>query len=301
MQTMTSHPFSLRQLQYAAAVARTLSFHKAADLCGVSQPALSAQLAALERGLGVTLFERSRRGVLTTPSGQELLTRIGKVLLEAEDLAAAASRRKDPLAGPLSVGVIPTISPYLLPRLAGPLHRAFPRLAVGWVEEKTDVLVRRLDEGRLDAALLALEAEIGDVESEVVAVDSFVLITPRDHPLGVRPGPATPAELSGADVLLLDDGHCFRKQALAICSRARARELEFRATSLSTLVQMVASGAGVTLLPELALPTEAKRSDIRVRRFVKPAPHRTLALVWRKSSPLSPALRKIAATIRKSY
>ncbi len=281
-------------------MAETLSFRKAAELCGVSQPSLSAQLAALERALGVPLFERRRR-VLVTGTGEELLGRIRNILLEADDLADAARRRNDPLAGALSIGVIPTVSPYLLPRVAGPLHRKFPRLTVRWVEEKTDVLVRRLEEGRLDAALLALEADIGDLESEVVARDPFVLITPRDHPLGTRPAPATPAELAGADVLLLDDGHCFRKQALAVCSRARARELAFRATSLPTLVQMVASGAGVTLLPALALPTEAKRSDILVRPFAEPAPHRTLALVWRKSSPLAPGLRQIAAAIRKAY
>ena len=203
--------------------------------------------------------------------------------------------------GSLAIGVIPTISPYLLPRVAGPLHRKFPRLTVGWIEEKTEVLVRRLDEGRLDAALLALEADVGDLENEIVARDPFVLITPRDHPLGTRPGPATLLELAGADVLLLDEGHCFRKQALAVCNRARAKELAFRATSLPTLVQMVAAGAGVTLLPALALPTEAKRSDVRVRPFAEPAPHRTLALVWRRSSPLAPALRLIAAVIRKSY
>ena len=297
----TLHRFTLRQLQYAAAVARTLSFRRAAEICGVSQPALSAQLAALERALGVVLFERSRRRVLATPAGEELLGRMRKILLEADDLADASRRRNDPLSGSLAIGVIPTISPYLLPRVAGPLHRKFPRLTIGWIEEKTDVLVRRLDEGRLDGALLALEADIGDLESEIVARDPFVLVTPRDHPVGASTAPATPAELAGADVLLLDDGHCFRKQALAVCNRARANELAFRATSLPTLVQMVAAGAGVTLLPALALPTEAKRSDIRVRPFAEPAPHRTLALVWRRSSPLAPALRQIAAVVRKSY
>jgi LysR family hydrogen peroxide-inducible transcriptional activator len=170
-----------------------------------------------------------------------------------------------------------------------------------WVEDKTEVLVHSLDSGALDAALLALEAEIGDVEREVVGVDPFVLATPLDHPLGAKAAPARPAELRDADVLLLDDGHCFRQQAVAFCSGAKAHELEFRATSLSTLAQMVAGGAGVTLLPRLAVPTEAKRAGLRVRPFVDPAPHRTIALVWRKRSPLGPALRELAGSARRAY
>jgi LysR family hydrogen peroxide-inducible transcriptional activator len=294
-------PFSLRQLQYAVAVAEALSFRKAAEHCHVSQPSLSAQLAALEQALGLRLFERDRRHVLITPIGRQLVARARQVLQETEDLVESARRAGDPLAGNLRVGVIPTISPYLLPCAAPALRLAYPRLAVFWIEDKTEVLVRALDQGGLEAALLALEAPIGDLEREVIALDPFVLATPRGHPLGERKAPVALKELRGQAFLLLNDGHCFREQALAFCSGAKARELEFRATSLSTLAQMVAGGAGVTLLPELAVPTETRGAQLRVRRFSKPAPHRTIALVWRRHSPLEPALRQLATTLRTAY
>jgi LysR family hydrogen peroxide-inducible transcriptional activator len=292
---------SLRQLQYAVAVADTLSFRAAAERCHVAQPSLSAQLAKLEEALGVRLFERDRRRVLLTTGGRDLVVRARRVLREADDLVEAAARAGDPLSGRLALGVIPTVSPYLLPAAAPALRKAYPRLTVVWREEKTADLVRAVREGTLEAALLALEAEIGDVEREVIARDPFVLATPPRHPLGTASGPARVADLRDAPVLLLDDGHCFRDQALAVCSRARVREGEFRATSLSTLSQMVASGAGVTLLPQLAVPTEAGRVGLRVRAFTEPAPHRTIGLVWRRSSPLAGALKEVASTIRAAY
>jgi LysR family hydrogen peroxide-inducible transcriptional activator len=295
------HSFTLRQLQYAVAVADELSFRKAAARCHVSQPSLSAQLGQLEDALGLRLFERDRRRVLPTGQGRALLERMRQMLLEADDLVEAARRVGDPLTGTLRIGVIPTISPYLLPRVAPRLRARFPRLALEWLEDRTSTLIAGLNAGTLDAALLALEADIGDVESAVIATDPFVLAAPPAHALGKRTTPASTAELRGADVLLLDDGHCFRDQALEVCTGARAQELGFRATSLSTLVQMVAGGAGVTLLPALAVPTEAARAKLRVRSFARPAPHRTIALVWRRRSPLTPALGALAAVIRESY
>src|SRR5215470_1222426 len=253
---ISPHPFSLRQLQYAAAVAATLSFRKAAALCHVSQPSLSAQLAQLEQALGVRLFERDRRRVLVTAAGKELLERARSLLLEADDLMAAAKRAGDPLAGTLRIGIIPTISPYLLPSATPAIRAAYPHQTTVWVEDKTAALVRALEAGALDAALLALEAEIANIEHEAVADDPFVLATRRDDPLGAKPSPARLGELRHAQVLLLDDGHCFRDQALAYCSKAKARELEFRATSLPTLAQMVAGGAGVTLFLNDAATTE---------------------------------------------
>ncbi|HTA20784.1 MAG TPA: LysR substrate-binding domain-containing protein [Polyangia bacterium] len=294
-------PFSLRQLQYAVAIADTLSFRRAAERCRVAQPSLSAQVGELEGALGVRLFERDRRRVLVTAAGEQLVARARIVLREAEDLAEHARRAGDPLAGTLRLGVIPTISPYLLPRLTTAFRAGFPRLTTLWTEDRTETLVRSLDAGALDAALLALEADIGDLEHETVGVDPFVLATPLKHALGVRTTPARPAELRDADVLLLDDGHCFRDQALAFCATAKAHELEFRATSLSTLAQMVAGGAGVTLLPSLAVPTEAKRAALRIRAFAAPAPKRTIAFVWRLRSPLGPALRALASTARAAY
>jgi len=295
------HPFTLRQLQYLIAVADTLSFRKAAEHCHVAQPSLSAQLAELESALGVRMFERDRRRVLLTDAGRDLLERARTILADADDLRVAAKRVGDPLSASMRIGVIPTISPYLLPRIAPVLRREFPRMKIQWVEEKTSVLMSALNNGELDAALLALEADIGKVEQYVIATDPFVLATPRNHSLGMKKSDACAEELHDVGVLLLDDGHCFREQALAYCTKSKARELEFRATSLSTLAQMVASGAGVTLLPELSVATEGKRADLKIRKFSRPAPHRTIGLVWRKGTSLSDALQKVADSIRRSY
>ena len=295
------HPFSLRQLQYLVAVADTLSFRQAAELCNVSQPSLSAQLAELESALGVRAFERDRRRVLLTTAGSDLVERGRKILAEADNLREAARRVSDPLSGSLRVGIIPTISPYLLPVVSPTLRKEYPRLTFHWIEEKTSTLIADLNRGSLDAVLLALVDEVGNLERSVIANDPFVLATPRDHPLGSKTSDMPAAQLRGAGVLLLDDGHCFRDQALAFCAESKAHELEFRATSLSTLAQMVASGAGVTLLPELSVATEGKRADLRIRGFSKPSPHRTIGLVWRSGSPIAEALKKVAETIRLAY
>jgi LysR family transcriptional regulator, hydrogen peroxide-inducible genes activator len=298
---LAPHPFTLRQLQYAVAVADTLSFHRAAARCHVSQPSLSAQLAQLEDALRVKLFERDRRRVLPTAAGVQLVARARRLLVEADDLIEEARRVGDPLTGTLRIGVIPTISPYLLPRLTPALRERYPKLTTLWIEDRTDVLVRRLAAGELDAAILALEADIGQVEHELIGRDPFVLATPPGHPLGASRKPASPAELRGESVLLLDDGHCFRQQALSLCEKADAEEMEFRATSLPTLAQMVAAGAGVTLLPLLAIDAEARAAHLRVRRFADPAPHRTIALVWRPRSPLSAPLRQLGAAMAAAY
>lgn len=294
------HPFTLRQLQYAAAVAETLSFRRAAERCRVSQPSLSAQLAELESGLGVRLFERNRRKVLITPAGEALVRRARELLVGADDLLLAAQAAVDALSGTLRVGIIPTIAPYFLPRVTPLLRRTFRNLAVTWIEDRTQALMRALGAGDLEAAVVALEADLGEVEQEVLGKDAFVLAASPLHPLARKASPVTMAELRGAQVLLLDEGHCLREQALELCAASKAREMEFRATSLPTLVQMVAAGRGVTLLPALAVHTEAGRAKLAVRRFAPPAPHRTLALVWRPRSALASALRKVADVLRRA-
>lgn len=295
------HPFTLRQLQYALAVAEELSFHRAAERCHVSQPSLSAQVAELEESLGVRLFERDRRRVLVSKAGEQLLGSLRRALVSADDLALAARQNVDPLNGTLSLGVIPTVSPYFLPPVTRALRARFPHLKLQWTEDKTATLAKSLADGRLDAAVVALEAELGPVEHELIAKDHFLLAAAPGHPLLAASAPLSRRELAGTDVLLLDEGHCLREQALEFCSRARARELEFRATSLPTLLQMVAGGAGVTLLPELAMPTESSRAGVAVRPFADPAPERSIALVWRKQSALTETLHAVAAVMRKAY
>lgn len=300
MTTFGALPLTLRQLQYAVAIAETQSFSRAAERCAVSQPSLSAQIAELESSLGVRLFERGRRGVLVTSAGRELLARAKRVLLDVEDLVGAAGQLIDPLVGSLRLGVIPTIGPYLLPDVTRPLGEAYPKLMIYWVEDKTDNLVAALGAGELDGALLALEADLGSLEYALVTKDRFVLAAPLGHPLARRSTRVGADELNGEHVLLLDDGHCLREQALSVCSTAGAEELGFRATSLPTLVQMVRSGAGVTLLPELSLPIETQRAELSVRRFQNPEPARTIVLAWRPRSPLADALRQIAGTLSEA-
>lgn len=295
------HPFSFRQLQYIVAVADKLSFRRAADICHVSQPSLSAQLAQLETALGVQVFERSQRKVILTGAGRTIVERARRLLVQADDLVQEGRRAGDPLGGTLRIGVIPTISPYLLPAATPKLRAAFPHLTIAWLEDKTEVLVQKLSDGELDAALLATEAEGHDVHSDIIAQDPFVLVTRPCHRLAKKRGPVGTTELRGEDLLLLDDGHCFRNQALEVCAAARAHEGAFRATSLTTLVQMVAGGVGITLLPTLAVPLEAERAHLHVRRLASPAAERTIALVWRKRSPLDVGLRQITDVFRKTY
>jgi LysR family hydrogen peroxide-inducible transcriptional activator len=295
------HPFTLRQLQYVAAVAEELSFRRAAERCHVSQPSLSGQLAQVEDALGVQLFERSRKRVLLTAAGRELLDRVKGVLLDADEIVRTAARIGDPLAGTIRLGVIPTISPYLLPAVTPHLRKGLARLRIAWVEDKTEALVRRLAEGQIEGAIVALEAEVGDVVRDVVATDPFVLVTRPEHPLAAKTSPVSQAELRDQELLLLDDGHCFRDQALEACGSARAREGEFRATSLSTLVQMVSGGAGITLIPAMAVDAESRRARLHVRPLAAPHAHRTVALIWRKGSSIEPALRAVAALLRDAY
>jgi LysR family hydrogen peroxide-inducible transcriptional activator len=288
---------SLRQLEYAVAVADTLGFHKAAARCHVSQPTLSAQVQHLEQVLGVQLFERNRRRVLVTPAGQEVVARARRVLLELGDLVSAATRAREPFTGSLRIGVIPTIAPYLLPEVTPAVTLKYPRLSLVFQEEKTADIMQQLANGTLDAGLVALEADLGEHAHAVIVRDPFVVALPKGHPLAKRKRLAL-ADLEDAQVLLLDEGHCFRAQALALCEKAKANEATFRATSLATLAQMVSNGAGVTLLPSLAVPVENRRGQLAIRPFVKPPPGRTIALVWRPRTPMADAFKELATTIR---
>lgn len=292
-------PYSLRQLQYLVAVADLGGFRKAADACGVAQPSMSAQIAQVEQALGVQIFERTR-GVRVTAAGARVIERARAVLLASADLADTARQESDPRRGRVRIGVIPTVCPYLLPEVTPALNAALPDLKVVWSEEKTRTLLREVEEGRLDGAILALDARVAALEHAVIGVDEFVLAAPAGNAVVQPRQPATPAVLDGETVLLLDDGHCFRDQALALCGAGGARESDLRATGLSTLVQMVAAGGGVTLLPSLALGVENRRRQLRLRAFQSPAPSRTLVLAWRKGSARRQSLEAVGAVLRKA-
>ncbi len=297
---MQPYDFSLRQIQYAVAVAELRSFRRAAERCHVSQPSLSSQIAEVEVALGVQLFERDRRGVMITAAGSEIVERMQRVLVEADDVSKAAQRFLDPLAGTLRIGVIPTIGPYLLPVASPLLREELPRLSLNWLEDKTEALVRRILHGDLDGAFLALESPIGDLRYETIRQDPFVLAMPPSHRLGDSTAPIPFSRVRGEHILLLDEGHCLRDQVIEYCSERGFEQLSVRATSLPTLVQMACANMGITLLPGISVPIESRRSGLVTRPFKQPAPHRTIILGWRRQSALTKAMRKIAETVRSA-
>ncbi len=294
-------PYSLRQLQYLVAVAELGGFRKAAEACGVSQPSLSAQVAQLEGAIGVQAFERGPRGVRVTAAGAPIVDRARQIFLAVRDLDDTARQQGDPFTGTLRLGVIPTVCPYLLPEVAAPLKARLPNMRLIWSEERTAPLVDQIDEARLDGAIVALDDRMAHLEHAPLGDDPFVLAAAPGHALMKHRGPASPALLDGATVFLLDDGHCFRDQALALCGARGARAADLNATGLSTLVQMVGGGNGVTLLPRLALAVENRRGQLAVRRFKSPAPMRRIVMVWRKGSAMKRPLDAIAGAIRKAW
>lgn len=276
---------SLKQLRYFDAVARSGHFGKAAERCAITQPALSMQIQELEKFLGVQLLERGRNGVVLTESGKEVAQRAARVLADVRDIVDFARRRGNILSGPLGFGVIPSVAPYILPRLLPMIREAFPDLDLHIRESQTQSLVSELLDGQLDVLMLALPVEHADVETIRLFDDRFLLAMATSHRMSnhVR---ATPDLLEGDRLLLLEEGHCMRDQALAFCNLRRIENINtFGASSLSTLVQMVANGLGMTLLPEIAVPLETKRGDIHLMRFADPEPQRVIGLAWRKSSP----------------
>ncbi len=286
---------TLRQLEYFVAVAERLSFRAAAEACFVTQPGLSIQLKELEGQLDVQLFERSRRRVLITPEGETLLPLARSILTQAGELVDTARSLTRPLSTTLRLGVIPTVAPYLLPKALPAIRRRHPDLRILLHEDFTHRLLVLLGEGKLDLLLLALEADLGDVATLPLASDPFVVAVPAGHRFAGRKR-LTEADLAGEQVLLLDDGHCLRAQALKVCQTGGAAEVgDFRAGSLNTLVQMVAGGIGITLLPRIALDVECRTpSSIVIRPFRRPEPSRTIGLVWRTKSPREHEFRLLA-------
>jgi LysR family hydrogen peroxide-inducible transcriptional activator len=276
---------SLKQLRYFDAVARAGHFGRAAEQCAVTQPALSMQIQELEKTLGLQLLERGRNGVMLTEGGKDIARRAARVLADVRDIVDVARRQGGALSGPLGFGVIPSIAPYILPQLLPAVRNAFPDLDLHIRETQTQLLTRELLDGQLDLLLLALPVEHPDIETVRLFDDRFLLAMAKAQRVTKRVR-ATPDLLKDNRLLLLEEGHCMRDQALAFCSLQRVGNINtFGASSLSTLVQMVANGLGMTLLPELSVPLEAGRGGIHLMRFADPQPQRTIGLAWRRSSP----------------
>ena len=291
---------NLRDLKYLVALADHKHFGRAAAACYVSQPTLSTQIKKLEDELGVPLVERAPRKVMLTPAGRDAAERARRIVAEVEQMKEAARRSQDPEAGTVRLGMFPTLGPYLLPHVVPRIRARFPHLELLLVEEKSDVLLSRLREGKLDAGLLALPVADDQLHTEFLFEEPFVLAVPESHPLAQR-GSLTLAELSHQQLLLLEDGHCLREQALDVCRLSGANEKsEFRATSLETLRQMAAADVGITLLPTLAVkPPVARSPNIHLLGFSDSHPSRRIAMVWRKSSAMSGFLQVFAQVFRE--
>lgn len=289
---------TLRQLEYLLAVSETLNFRAAAARCHVSQPALSEQIRGLELLLGVQLLERDKRRVALTAAGELVVERARAALADVDSLVEAALGQGSPLTGPLSLGAIPTVAPYVLPSLVAAARRAWPKLRLVLRESRTATLVEELKAGRLDCALLALPVNVPGLQAVPLFEDPFLLAAPRSHRLAGR-GPAKLSELRREEVMLLDEGHCLRDQALELCGEAGAQEAgDVRATSLRTLTRLVAEGFGITLLPALAQDEVTDGLPVTLRPFRAPAPSRTIGLVWRATSTRASEFLLLAETAR---
>ena len=290
---------NLRDLSYLVALADHRHFGRAAAACFVSQPTLSTQIRKLEVELEVELFERTPRHIMPTDVGARVIERARVVLRETEQIREIARRTQDPESGSLRLGLFPTLGPYLLPHVVQRIRARYPRMELLLVEEKTEDVLRGLREGSLDAGILALPVPDDQLHVEPLFEEPFVLAVPTAHPLAGS-GEAVAAEvMEGESLLLLEDGHCLRDQALEVCHLAGAAERAgFRATSLETLRQMVAAGVGITLLPMLAVrPPVPLSVDIRLIPFKAPVPTRHIAMVWRKTSAYREFLPKLAQLI----
>jgi LysR family hydrogen peroxide-inducible transcriptional activator len=286
---------TLKQLRYVEALARYRHFGRAAEACSITQPALSMQIKELEDALGAPLFERSARQVRLTGFGEKFAARIRDILRSVDELADLAKASRDRFAGTLRLGVIPTVAPYLLPSIIGRLARGHPGLDIRVRETMTDALIRELADGRLDAAVVALPVSQPFLVETPLFSEEFMLVRAREDEGKPVPSPDMLQEMR---LLLLEEGHCFRDQALSFCRLTSAPRDMLEASSLSTLVQMVGAGIGVTLIPEMAAPVETRSAPVCVSRFDAPRPERTIGMVWRKTSPLADQLAEIAALVR---
>jgi len=289
---------TLKQMRYFEAVAQHRHFGHAADAVGISQPALSMQIKDLETSLGVQLFERAARQVRLTRMGDELAPRVRDILRSVDEIADLARSSQSSMSGRVRIGVIPTVAPYLLPSFIALLTRDHPTLDIHVRETLTPKLIRELSDGRIDAAIVALPVSEPSFEEIALFDEDFVLVRPEVD--AARPVPAA-GDLAQMQLLLLEEGHCFRDQALAFCSVRPAVPREgLDGSSLSTLVQLVGAGIGVTLIPQMAVNVETRSANVAVANFPDPRPKRTIGMIWRKTSPLADQFRIIGDCVKRA-
>ncbi|MFU8815052.1 MAG: DNA-binding transcriptional regulator OxyR [Pseudomonadales bacterium] len=287
---------NLRDLRYLVAVAEHKHFGRAAESCFVSQPTLSTQVKKLEDELGVVLIERTNRQVMLTPVGERIVAQAQRVLREVNQMVHIAEQHKDPYGGDFRLGLIPTVAPYLLPKILGPIKKAFPKLKIQLTEGQTAVISRMLRDGDLDAVILALPLEEEHLRQVHLYTEPFFFAASKHHPKANQKSVRLD-DLDHEEVLLLEDGHCLRDQALAICSSHNAVEnTNFRATSIETLRQMVAANVGITLMPELAITNRS--GAVRYLPFKDDDAHRDIGLCWRASSPRGELLQQFAEVLK---
>jgi LysR family hydrogen peroxide-inducible transcriptional activator len=289
---------NLKDLKYLVALADTGHFGKAAERTFVSQPTLSAQLKKLEEYLGVKLVERQPKNVQLTEVGKQIVVRARRMLDEGDEIVALARSNTDPFAGKLKVALIPTIGPYLLPRVMQKIRKGLPQLGLMLYEYQTESLLKRLRDGEIDLGIMAMPALADGVETRDLYEENFTVALPNNHPLASKTTIKV-QDLKGHTLLLLEDGHCLRDQALEVCSRVDVKEAEdFRATSLETLRQMVVAGLGITLLPEMAVESPfGSQRGLTIKQFAKPAPSRTVGAVWRKTTTRGAAINAVCDVI----
>jgi LysR family transcriptional regulator, hydrogen peroxide-inducible genes activator len=286
---------TLKQLRYFDALARHCHFGRAAEACSISQPALSMQIKEMEEALGGVLLERGVRQVGLTNFGEEVARRVRDILRSVDELGDFARASGDRLVGRLRIGMIPTIAPYLLPTVIGNLARTHPELDIHIRETTTPKLIQELAEGRLDTAIVALPVSEPSLTEVALFAENFLLVRPGQD--DGTPVPSSEA-LREMRLLLLEEGHCFRDQALSFCNMQPSPPREvLDASSLSTLVQMVSAGIGVTLIPEMAVAVETRSASVSVARFKNPQPSRTIGMIWRKTSPLARQLLQISEVV----
>jgi LysR family hydrogen peroxide-inducible transcriptional activator len=290
---------NLRDLRYLIAVADLRSFVQAAERCFISQPTLSTQIKKMEDGLGVKIFERTNKKVLATELGESIIASARRILREVEHINELARIAQDPLAGNLRLGAFPTLSTYIFPHLVPLIKQQLPQIRLILVEEKTEQLLLQLKNGQMDVALLALPVDDDYLESVSLFTDEFLLAVAGDHPLAAKTE-VSPEDLQGQALLLLDEGHCLRGQALQVCQAHFLEEdTDVRATGLETLRQMVRAGTGMTFMPRIA--AQASDHSIRYLPFTEPAPYRSIGLVWRKTSNRKQLIMLLADLLRLAH